>query len=309
MYKLITYNGAPSVAFAHYHSAPLIFDQYFEPYPNRQEITYVLEGNVIHIHPDMSYSVKAPGIAFVTNDHCFRTYCEKPPHQHLTIGIDGDYTVQTLTAQEVVQFNLNGRPQAGVSRDMQTFLLLPDYLEINHHLTQLESLYRQLIEAHSQMTYSAELRATALLYEIFAIISEEAVREAMRSTNNFSPSNARYVQMAMDYISANLSKKIMVGDVAAYIQISPNYLSSLFKSYTGQSLVDYINRIKIEQAKELLLSNKGFLLREIAEMLGISDENYLSRLFKRYTNMSVRTFLQTHCQDEERVEKTDPSQG
>ena len=59
---------------------------------------------------------------------------------------------------------------------------------------------------------------------------------------------------------------------------------------TGQTLITYINRVKIERVKELLLINNAITLKEAGENVGIEDENYLSRIFKQYTGLSVREF-------------------
>ena len=98
----------------------------------------------------------------------------------------------------------------------------------------------------------------------------------------------------------NLGKSpqgLTVTELAEHAQISPSYLSGLFKAYTGQSIIDYTNRIKVERVKEMLISQRGILLREAGESVGILDENYLSRLFKRYAGMSVRDFQHLHRPD------------
>ena len=55
---------------------------------------------------------------------------------------------------------------------------------------------------------------------------------------------------------------------------------------TGTTIISYINRLKLEKIKNLVI-NKGISLRQAGESVGIYDENYLSRLFKQYYGKSI----------------------
>ena len=83
------------------------------------------------------------------------------------------------------------------------------------------------------------------------------------------------------YTNPNLSQV----QVADHFQISVYSLSKLFNGYIGIGFSRYINNKRIEYAKELLVSTK-LSVREIANMVGISDENYFSRVFRKHTGVS-----------------------
>ena len=57
---------------------------------------------------------------------------------------------------------------------------------------------------------------------------------------------------------------------------------------TGQNLFDSINKMRIEKAKELMLS--GYKVYEAAQMVGIDDVSYFSRVFKKYEGCSPREY-------------------
>ena len=105
----------------------------------------------------------------------------------------------------------------------------------------------------------------------------------------YEPGVQRYYNKAAEYISANLDKKISVEEIAAHTGISSGYLSRLFKEFSGRTIVDYINYLKIEKVKELM-GTMNLSLRQAGESVGIGDHNYLSRLFKKYTKLSVREY-------------------
>nr|WP_246238994.1 helix-turn-helix transcriptional regulator [Paenibacillus anseongense] len=63
------------------------------------------------------------------------------------------------------------------------------------------------------------------------------------------------------------------------------YLSKLFREQTGEGLLDYINKVRIVKAKELI-ENQNITLNEIASLVGFSDVNALIRIFKKYEGVT-----------------------
>ena len=63
----------------------------------------------------------------------------------------------------------------------------------------------------------------------------------------------------------------------------------VFKRHTGQSRIAYFNRLKMERVCELMRV-RGLSLKQAGAFVGLLDENYLSRLFRRHTGVSVREF-------------------
>ena len=87
------------------------------------------------------------------------------------------------------------------------------------------------------------------------------------------------------YIQKNYSEKISLESVAAQVFLSPGYLSSLFKEATGESLISYINRVRVEESKVLLLETKDNLV-DISNACGFEDQSYFARVFKKFTGVS-----------------------
>jgi two-component system response regulator YesN len=88
------------------------------------------------------------------------------------------------------------------------------------------------------------------------------------------------IKRAKEYIKANYSKAITLEDVAREINVSPQYLSKLFKEETGENFIDYLTGIRIRIAKSLL-EGDDVSIREICYSIGYSDPNYFSRIFKK----------------------------
>lgn len=85
---------------------------------------------------------------------------------------------------------------------------------------------------------------------------------------------------AEDYIKTYASSDIKAHEVADYINISPNYFSSLFKQATGQTFNEYVNGLRIEEAKALL-AETPFKVNEIAAQVGYKEYKYFVEVFKK----------------------------
>lgn len=106
------------------------------------------------------------------------------------------------------------------------------------------------------------------------------------------------VASIMQYISAHYGQNMPLEQIAGAVELSPNYICSLFKKETGVNLYQYIMEFRINRAKELLLST-NLKSYEIAEKTGFTDESYFSRSFKKVTGQSPVEFRRSVFHKEE----------
>ena len=91
------------------------------------------------------------------------------------------------------------------------------------------------------------------------------------------------VKKAINFINLNLSSDLSVKDLADLFYVSPTYLARLFKKEVNSSIVEYINTQKIKRST-FLLKDSNLPIHQISQIVGISDFNYFSRLFKKHMN-------------------------
>ena len=70
-----------------------------------------------------------------------------------------------------------------------------------------------------------------------------------------------------------------------------HYLNSKFKSFTGYTFNDYLNRYRMQKAVDLLKENK-YKVYEIADLVGFSDYKYFIKVFKKYVGCSPAKFME-----------------
>lgn len=96
------------------------------------------------------------------------------------------------------------------------------------------------------------------------------------------------VETIKEYVMEHYQKEVSLNEVAQHIGLSPYYLSKLFKKIEGENYKDYVIRIRMERAKELLRKKKS--IKETALEVGYTDPNYFSRAFKKHTGLSATEF-------------------
>lgn len=102
----------------------------------------------------------------------------------------------------------------------------------------------------------------------------------------------RKFQLAREWIREHLQEDGGLNSLAAYMNMSPKYLSVRFKQVTGESFADYQTRVRFERARELLLDPKR-KVAEVAELVGFADTNYFSIAFKKHTGLTPTEFRKT----------------
>ncbi len=97
------------------------------------------------------------------------------------------------------------------------------------------------------------------------------------------------IKEAQNYIRNNYSKNINLQTIADHIHVNGSYLSRLYKKETGESIVDAINKHRIDAAK-ILLKNPSTKVFEVARSVGIEDPAYFTHVFTKYTGVSPKEF-------------------
>lgn len=88
-----------------------------------------------------------------------------------------------------------------------------------------------------------------------------------------------------EYVNEHYANEISLSEMANALHLNYTYLSSYFKQRTQENLTSYINRVRTDKAKDLLL-DPSLSVSEISRLTGFSDHNYFSKVFKKMTGMT-----------------------
>ncbi len=100
----------------------------------------------------------------------------------------------------------------------------------------------------------------------------------------------------MEWLQLNYDTGFSVAEIAEKFGYHPSYLTALFKRGSGYTVTEYLNRQRIRVAKNLLVSTPRLTLSEISEQVGIGDEKYFMRLFKRYEGITATSYREAFAQ-------------
>ena len=122
---------------------------------------------------------------------------------------------------------------------------------------------------------------------VVQVLSDVADDAALLLQPLTGASSSPIVDKAREYVMTHVSQRIGLADVASYAGVSAGYMSKSFKRVMGMSLVDYVNSMKVERAKEMMAQGGGSVrVNEIALALGFENIYYFSKVFKRVTGQS-----------------------
>lgn len=124
------------------------------------------------------------------------------------------------------------------------------------------------------------------IYEIFRFLSEQ-FEMIMKSIGNPSPNASIYD--VLFYIDHNFRDNIRLDTIAPLFGYNSTYLGRIFRKYIGESFNSYLDRKRIELAKQLL-AESSMKVYEIAKHAGYNNMDYFHKKFKQYVGVNPTAF-------------------
>lgn len=124
-----------------------------------------------------------------------------------------------------------------------------------------------------------------ILQEYLKDVCESIARNAPQTVSPICEEIKKYVRE--NYSDPDLN----VNAVAAKFYLNSAYLSNMFKRNTGTKLLEYINRVRIDEAKKMMLENPKMTIEELAEKSGFANSRTFRRIFLKNENTSPSKFV------------------
>ena len=135
-------------------------------------------------------------------------------------------------------------------------------------------------------TAADKLVISAYTHTILLLILREAFHSRKRHRTEEHLRHGQILMLqARQYIDLHYAEQISLDQIAAALGISPFYLSHLFSRESNFSLVEYITRVRMQKAKDMLAAG----IKNVAEAayaVGYNDGNYFSKVFHRHFGVS-----------------------
>lgn len=143
--------------------------------------------------------------------------------------------------------------------------------------------YEPAIVSHMEELYIHRLPVNEIRHAQNQLVFHHIILQVLKGLEaKYTGSEQPSLELSISYLENHYSEKITREHLAEIAGVSQSHYSILFKQLTGFSPSEYLSRLRVNRAKELLISGSG-TLREIALKVGYKDEFYLSRRFKQQT--------------------------
>lgn len=240
------------------------------------EISIVLDGESYYMIEDQTFKASA-GTVFVLNPGVYHKEKQSlsVSSRQLHIGLK-DFSLEGYQ-RNYVPFD---SPIIDFKNDQSTFL---------------EKCLR-LIEENTRRDSSYEVMLKAIIMEMVVEIlrSKNAaqIEPAKLKKNEAEKEKQQIVNKIIYFLEKHHSEDISLETISDQMYISSTYISKVFKEETGDSPINYLIKLRLQRAKDLLESQQ-MTVKEAAQLVGYQDAFHFSKLFKKYYGKSPSEFLRS----------------
>ncbi|MFC0274476.1 helix-turn-helix domain-containing protein [Metabacillus herbersteinensis] len=190
-------------------------------------------------------------------------------------------------------FSLDSMNQERTKREISNFLNMIETLESPKEIEQsLHLLGIQIINYMIKNTQGKD--EFPLIQEVFGLTKKMANLIELKNgvfewtkkvldilERKTETQNIDHIDIAKKWIVNHLDQNVTIHKIASQVYMNPTYFCEYYKSQTGETVLDYVTRIRIEKARELLLTT-DLKIYDISVKVGYTDTKYFSKLFKKH---------------------------
>jgi len=235
------------------------------------EMYYLLSGEVKYFINDSIYNVKQGTVVMIPPQIIHKSInASDPKHERFLIYFKPEFIKEFLGIEPGILncFDVN-------------ILNIPPQKQ-----SKIEGFFKSMLNEYPHITsqnivmtksYFAQLLITLNRYLEDGKIAEYTASELNQNTEK--------ILDIVKFINNNYDKEISLSGLSKEFYISQSYLSRSFKSVTGFTYIEYLNRVRIKKAIELLKST-NMNITEISESVGFSSSNHFCKMFKAIMKIS-----------------------
>lgn len=146
-------------------------------------------------------------------------------------------------------------------------------------------LLNRILKERESSEPGSEFLNYLLVLELFVLLSRALKMEWENSIKTKSPKLKELIGISINFIHTNFERDISLGDIARFVFLSPSYFTRAFKEETGVSPINYLLKVRIERAKELL-ADTSLKISDIALSVGFSNQQRFNEMFKKYAHLT-----------------------
>ncbi|KNY30228.1 response regulator [Pseudobacteroides cellulosolvens] len=223
--------------------------------------------DIEYIKVDASYSFKLE-----------RQLCEKVRQ------FDKDEAIETF---KELYFSINPWETQNITNKMCELMVVLARILLDFDMeSTANKFFDDMEKKHLMMFDSKQEICEWCISKILQLVNYLADSKSINTEDDIIISAARFIE-------ANYMHEITLEDVAKAVNVSPYYLSKLFKSQMSQNFIDFLTDLRVDAAKKKI-PDSNMSIKEICYEVGYNDPNYFTRVFKKVTGQTPLEYRQAN---------------
>lgn len=255
------YDRRNSMSANHYHD-------FYELYFNiGDQMRYVIDGK--------SYDVKKYDVVFIDKGVYHRSNYENGKKERILMMFREEFfnvLCDTTPITEILK-TFSKNPVISLDEDMKK-VLYDSFMKLNN-----------MYEQDRDNLFQLQVFIMQMLISISNCIKNGMVVNAQETNDEKN----QIVAEVIEYINKHYNSKITLDLLMSRFYIDKYYLCKIFKKFTGETVIEFINNKRLAEAKQLLKSS-DYTVAKVCERVGFQNQNYFNVLFKRSFNQTPSEF-------------------
>lgn len=159
------------------------------------------------------------------------------------------------------------------------------------HRHELESIFRDMAKELSARPSGYRLEVKLDILKLLVLLSRISQANAQFANQRMKKS---YISKIVEYVNKNYNDELSLAMLAKKFYINKSVLSREFKKTMSQTFTDYLNNLRILEAKRLLIDSPNIRISDVCDAVGYNSITYFERVFHRKERWTPRQFRQYH---------------
>lgn len=165
-----------------------------------------------------------------------------------------------------------------------------------------------VLTGHDDFEYVRRALRCGVVDYLLKPIDKNEMSELLKQIESKLPSDVdgestQHIKRILAYTKAHYMNDLSLDHLADLMELHPSYISSLFKKETGDTFVNYLNALRIHEARKLLHTHRHLSVNEIGRRVGIENKHYFNKVFKKYTGTTPGAYREEQASGGEEREK------
>lgn len=235
------------------------------------------------------YPIMQDGVEHILRKGCFRILF--PGHEHYG-------TSQSSTGQSHFWCHFYLPESYRLLSDTEICDINTSLCIIPEYATPADSekyyvLFSQMIDEAEKLPDDSKI-SNAVCDAYIKIILCGLAKSVVSSVSDIPNKRKAETEKIKEYLRCHACAGLTASDAAKQLGYNSDHLCRIIKKDSGMTLTAYLNRLRLSEAKNLLL-NTSFKVSDIAHLCGFADEKYFMKLFSGHENVTPTEYRETHC--------------